>query len=204
MAEATKIEPFIEGSLFYLRPVEEEDYVEHYLQWINDQDVTRFLSRGTNPTSKADIIEAFHNLRKSQTDIEFTIVLKSNDAPIGLTGLHEINSIYRSGEFRILIGDKNQWGKGIGSQILQLITAYGFETHNLNRVSLGVNAANVGAAKSYEKAGFKTEGLLRQAIYRNGKYYDVSLMSLLKDEYLKALKAWPCKKMIIQRFQNSD
>ena len=194
---------FIEAASFYLRPVEEDDYINHFQAWVNDQEVTHFMWRGTMPSSKADAIDAFHEIRKSDNDVEFAIVAKDSGETIGFTGLHEVNNIYRSAEFRILIGEKSYWGKGVGTEALKFLCAYGFETLNLNRVSLGVNGANAGALKSYEKAGFITEGSLKQAIYRNGQYYDVTMMRLLKDEYNKALEAWSCKNEIIQRFRNS-
>lgn len=193
---------FIRGSLFYLRPVEEEDYLNHYKNWVNDQAVTHFMWRGTFPTSKADVKEAFEKIRKSPSDIEFTIVDEKTNAPIGLVGLHEINHIYRSAEFRILIGNKEFWGKGIGTEALQLITAYGFHNIHLHRVSLGVNADNMAAVKSYEKAGFKIEGQLRQSIFKNGRFYDVYLMAILKNEYEKVVKTWSCKDKIQSRYQD--
>ncbi|MFQ5533275.1 MAG: GNAT family N-acetyltransferase [Sphingomonadales bacterium] len=197
-------EPFMDGTSFFLRPVCRDDYTDHYLGWINDQTVTRFLSRGIYPVTLEDQVEDFEALRNSTDDVEFCIVEKEDNRPVGLVGLHGFQWVYRSAEFRILIGDRRFWGKGIGTEAAQLLCAYGFETLNLNKVWLGVSAGNKGAVRSYEKAGFTQEGALRQEIYRNGRYYDVVRMSLLRSEYEVVSKTWPIHDLIDRQFRASD
>lgn len=196
--------PFINGTGFFLRAIELEDYTDHYLGWVNDLTVTRYLSRGTFPVTLDDQIEEFNRMRQSADDIEFCIVDKTKGQPIGLAGLHSLQWIYRSAEFRILIGERNFWRKGIGTEAVQLLCAYGFETLNLNKIWLGVSSGNKGAVRSYQKAGFTQEGTLRQEIYRNGRYYDVERMSLLRSEYETVSKTWPIQKAITQQFRDSD
>ena len=60
---------------------------------------------------------------------------------------------------------------------------YGFDKLNLNKIWLGVNSENKAAVKSYKAAGFVEEGVLRQEIYRNGRYYDATRMSILREEF---------------------
>jgi RimJ/RimL family protein N-acetyltransferase len=67
--------------------------------------------------------------------------------------------------------------------VLQLILQHAFDTLNLNRISLRVFATNPRARRSYEKAGLALEGTLRQAAFRNGKYIDVHMMSILRSEW---------------------
>ena len=66
---------------------------------------------------------------------------------------------------------------------MTLLLRHGFRTLNLNRVYLRVHADNKRAIRTYEKVGFVHEGKLRQAVYKNGKYKDVLLMSVLHDEW---------------------
>jgi RimJ/RimL family protein N-acetyltransferase len=58
-----------------------------------------------------------------------------------------------------------------------------FETLNLNRVFLRVYGGNARARRSYQKAGFVEEGCMRQALYRDGRYDDVYIMSVLRSEW---------------------
>lgn len=202
--DADMAAPFIEGTSFYLRPATRADYTMRYLGWVNDQTVTRYLSRGTYPVTEEDLAEEFETMRKSPTDVEFCIVAGRNKTPVGLVGVHGIQWIYRSAEFRILIGDRRYWGRGIGTEAAGLMCAYGFETLNLNKVWLGVSAGNKGAVRSYGKAGFVTEGTLRDEVFRNGRYYDVIRMSLLRGEYETVSKTWPIHALIQKQFRDSD
>jgi RimJ/RimL family protein N-acetyltransferase len=50
---------------------------------------------------------------------------------------------------------------------------------------LTVSEPNIGGIKAYENAGFKIEGRLRQACYRNGEFHDKIVMAVLKSEWEK-------------------
>ena len=69
------------------------------------------------------------------------------------------------------------------TEATRLITGYAFETLNLNRVALRVYEDNERGVKAYEKVGFKREGVLRQDIYREGRYWNTFLMSILREEW---------------------
>src|SRR5262249_23759045 len=79
--------------------------------------------------------------------------------------------------------DKAYWNRGYGTEALRLLLRHGFHTLNLNRVALRVYGNNARAIHAYEKAGFAHEGQLRQAIYKEGAYRDVLLMSVLREEW---------------------
>jgi RimJ/RimL family protein N-acetyltransferase len=103
---------------------------------------------------------------------------------IGNIGIFNLEWPNRSAEFGIFIGDKSLWNKGYGTEAVELILKHGFETLNLNRIYLRVYSTNPRAKRSYDKAGFVTEGTLREAVYKNGKYADVHIMSVLRSEWL--------------------
>ncbi|MCH2232515.1 MAG: GNAT family N-acetyltransferase, partial [Crocinitomicaceae bacterium] len=78
---------------------------------------------------------------------------------------------------------RSQWGKGLGTIATNEIIKYGFHRLNLNRIMLTVSEPNKGGVRAYEKVGFKFEGRLRKACYRDGKFHDKIIMSILKSEY---------------------
>ncbi len=84
----------------------------------------------------------------------------------------------------ISIGEREYWGKGYGTDAMELILYYAFEELNLHRVSLGVLAYNPRAIRAYEKAGFVVEGAERQAANKDGVRYDALIMGILRDEWL--------------------
>ena len=82
-----------------------------------------------------------------------------------------------------MIGNKDYWNKGYGTEAMTLLLKHGFETLNLNRIMLRVYDFNARAQRCYEKAGFVTEGQLRDALYVEGDYRDVLIMSVLRKEW---------------------
>ena len=98
----------------------------------------------------------------------------------------DIDHRNRATEFGIMIGEKSYWNQGYGNEAVRLLLKLGFETMNLNRVFLRVFETNPRAIRAYEKAGFKREGRQRQGEWQNGRYIDVLVMSVLREEWLKA------------------
>ncbi|MCK4899416.1 MAG: GNAT family N-acetyltransferase, partial [Anaerolineales bacterium] len=77
------------------------------------------------------------------------------------------------------------WGKGFGTDAVSVILRYAFHELNLHRVSLGVFEYNRRARRSYEKVGFSVEGRIRGDMLRQGRRWDVFIMGILREEWLK-------------------
>jgi RimJ/RimL family protein N-acetyltransferase len=101
---------------------------------------------------------------------------------IGSCGFFNLDQHNRSSEFGIMIGDKDYWDQGYGTEAVRLLCQHGFKTLNLHRIYLRVFETNPRAIRAYEKCGFIHEGRQRQAEFRDGKYIDVIVMSLLSTE----------------------
>jgi RimJ/RimL family protein N-acetyltransferase len=175
--------PFIVGENLYLRGLEKSDLTGNMFQWANDAEVTHYMFMGGMPNTIEQLEEEYEQLIRSPKDVVFAVVDKESDTHIANVGLYCIEWIGRSAELRIVIGERDFWGRGYGTEATKLTVAYGFEKLNLNSVYLGVNAEHVGAIKAYQNAGFVREGTMRQYIYRNSRYYDAIRMSILREEY---------------------
>jgi len=175
----------IYGERIRLRAVERED-IPRYVEWLNDPEVTRGLGMYL-PLSMADETRWFENLaNRGVPERPLAVDVKMADSAwkhIGGVGFERVDWINSLAEFGIVIGDKSFWDQGYGTEATRLMLKYGFETLNLNRISLVVFETNPGAIRVYKKVGFVQEGLLRQAIYRNGCYINVLLMSILRSEW---------------------
>lgn len=173
---------FISGKFASLSPIEFDD-VKLIEKWVNDGAVTYFMFTGQRPMNHDQVKdEIFRNLQSASNAL-FIINENSKHLPVGFAGLYDVHSTARKAEFRILIGEKSVWSKGIGTEVCEMLTFYGFDRLNLNRIWLGVTAENNGAVRSYEKSGYKLEGRLREDIYRNSRYYDSLRFSILRSEY---------------------
>lgn len=179
---------FLKGQKISLRPIEIEELPQLsklIAKWVNDGIVTYYMFTGQKPQNSEQIAQDFKKQLDAGNNVIFLVVDFETEKPIGYAGLYEINSTARKAEFRVLIGEKDFWGKGLGTEITELLTFYGFDRLNLNRIYLGFTADNKGASRAYEKAGYVHEGILKQDIYRNSQYYDSVRMAILRNDYYK-------------------
>jgi RimJ/RimL family protein N-acetyltransferase len=179
----------IYGERVRLRAAERED-VKSFCVWVNDPDVTRYLSLYL-PMSTVDE-ENWFNAMTQRSQSEKTLVIEVRDGNgwkmIGNCGVFDIDPVSRLGEIGIMLGEKDEWNKGYGTETMLLLVNHCFETLNFNRTYLRVYAENQRAKRAYEKAGFVEEGRLREAAYRQGKYDDVIIMSVLRSEWIARMK----------------
>ena len=116
----------------------------------------------------------------------YGIHVKASGRLIGLTTFSSLDPDNGSVLFHITIGERDAWGHGYGTEAARLMLWLAFERIGLHRVGLSVFAFNERAIRSYEKAGFRVEGRLREAIARDGRYWDEIQMGILRDEWLAA------------------
>jgi RimJ/RimL family protein N-acetyltransferase len=176
--------PFIVGERLYLRPLEPAQDNHAYSTWMNDAEIRRYFS--VYPTSDTRGRERLDNLYKDTRHILFGVALKEDNRLIGMVGLKDINLLNQSAEFYVIIDGSFQ-GKGYGTEATRLMIRYGFLELNLNRIQTQDMDENIGGWRADEKAGFKHEGTIREAIARFGKYHDVRIYSILKREYLETI-----------------
>ena len=81
-----------------------------------------------------------------------------------------------------MIGKKAYQGKGYGTEAINVLKRFVFQTLNLNRLELDVYEINARAYQCYVKCGFKEEGRMRQRLYRDGRYWDVIKMAILRED----------------------
>jgi len=174
---------FLDDETIYLRSLERDD-LELFWQWFADREVVKYsMGIWIFPYSKIDTQEWLEQTIRDKQTLSLGIVEKASERLVGYAGITAISGINRSGEYYLFIGDKQSWGKGYGTAATRMIVDYGFLSLNLNRIMLTVFASNTSALRVYTKAGFKEEGIMRQACYREGVYHDSVIMSILRQEW---------------------
>lgn len=111
--------------------------------------------------------------------VQFIIVDKYLDKDVGCVYLRDIDNDFKKAEYGIFIGEKDAFGRGIGTQAAKLIVAYAFEKLQLHKVFLRVFADNHIAIHSYKKAGFVQEGYFKDDVFVNSSYRDMIFMSII-------------------------
>ena len=178
------------GNRIRFRGVERSD-LPTFVKWLNEPEVKQGVMIH-HPFSQAEEENWYEEMIKLPIDQHVMgIEARETDTEdgeeqwklIGSLAFNEIDWRNRAAEFGIMIGDKNYWNRGYGTEAVRLLVNHGFTTLNLNRIFLRVFENNPRAIRAYEKAGFVHEGRLRQAEFRDGKYIDVLMMGVLKDEF---------------------
>ena len=168
---------------FYVREICQDDLV--YLnKWRNDREVIDCLGspfRFVSPKVDESWLANYHANRGYA--VRLAICEATSHILIGAVYLLSIDWVSRSSEFAIWIGEKSSQGQGAGLFATREALRHAFLDLNLNRIYLTVLEDNARALALYKKVGFKVEGALRQAVFKNGKYFDMTQMSILADDY---------------------
>ena len=175
---------FLKGKRIHLRSIEESDLTETYLQWLNDEEVCEYNSHAIFPNSINKMRAYFNSLQNQQHSVVLAIIHTETNKHIGNVSLQNINWISRTAEFATILGDKEFWGGGIGAEAGKLMVKYGFERLNLHRIYFGAFAESVGVQKLAKALCMTEEGRRREAIFKNGRYFDIIEYGVLNREYL--------------------
>lgn len=180
--------PVLYSKRLRLRAPERED-VPLFLKWVNDPEVTENLEQvaAYNLLQEEAWFEKMSSGPRTEMPLVIEIHKQDNDVwiPIGNIGFADIHQINRSAEIGIMIGEKEYWDQGYGSEAMRRMCQYGFEELNLHRIYLRVFEGNNRGKRAYQKIGFVYEGTMREARYHRGRYWGVDFMSIIKTEWVQ-------------------
>lgn len=128
------------------------------------------------PESYADSLKRFPDSIKWVIDHE--------GHAIGRTRLHSVDKVEAHARFAIGIWHPDDWGRGFGTEAAKLVLSHAFNTLKFHRVDLIVLESNTRAIRSYEKCGFKVEGVLRERALIQGRRQNDLIMGILRDEFV--------------------
>ncbi len=177
---------YLIGNKIRLRASEPSD-IPLFLKWINDPEVTENLMQHFPVSSVEE--EHWYNkmIEKPAAEHVFVIEINKEDPeiwqPIGNIQFLDINWRVRKTEVGIMIGEKQFWDQGYGTEAIRVMLKHGFETLNLHRIWLQVYEKNYRGIRSYQKVGFVQEGRFRDGHYQHGVYSDILVMSILRPEW---------------------
>lgn len=173
----------IKGKLVALGPFR-DDLMSLYLKWMNDFEVMGPYGSHFRTWTLQAQQEWYDRSSKGGPDYaDFIIYEYSSMRPIGRTSLEQINYVDRTAKFVILIGEKEWWGKGYGTESTILTLDYGFTGLGLHNIWLTVFSFNERGIRAYKRAGFKEIGRWREAHRSGGRACDVIYMDCLATEF---------------------
>lgn len=164
-----------------------DDDVPQFAMWLSDLGLQRLVNPGlVAPLNVQDLLDPNGWLAADRTSEENTLLAvrtKTSNSFIGITALVTLDAIARTAEIGINIADADYRGQGYGTEVMTLAMRYGFSQLNLNRIELHVFSYNEPGIRLYYRLGFQLEATEREALYRDGVYYDLLYMGILKNEW---------------------
>ena len=169
----------LRGPRVVLRPLAAGD-LRRLVKWYSDPQVIHFLGRGSAVTL-AEQERWFREYERKPDEQVFAIEIGGKH--VGNLGLHKVDRVHRKADLGIMIGEASFWSRGYGTEAIDLALRYAFDGLGLNKVSLEVLEYNDRGIRAYEKCGFQREGVHREDIYKDGRFFDVVRMGILAREF---------------------
>ena len=172
----------LRGKKASLRPMKPKE-VELIHKWANNPDVIPhwYGKKMSLKEIKDDWKPHYFNDNDPYSGRCFAIEV--DDKPIGMVNYNEIDKDNQKVEIDIIIGERNNWNKGYGTDALKTLISYLFKKFKINRIWLAPYLSNPRAIRAYEKVGFRREGILRENSFINGKFVDDVMLSVIRREF---------------------
>ena len=167
------------------RAIERED-LKLLNAWENDSELIMYSrSRPLNFASMAQLEKQYEDWMKDEKELHFIVELIDSKEAIGIARLQKQDSgNVRTADIGTYIGKKELWGKGLGREITLGLLEMAFNQLNAERCQAWSVEYNRRAHTALEACGFKKTGVVRQAVFVNGRKWDGFIFDILRNEYL--------------------
>lgn len=174
--------PVLETKRLHLREMTPND-VTAILKHLGNPEVAKFIDmQPIKSDEQADEwLKWMGSFFSARDGLRWGITLKADNTFIGSAGIGNWNREARYAEVGYDISQP-YWGHGYATEVVTSIIAFGMNRMHLNRIEADVIAGNDGSMRVLEKLGFQHEGVLRERVYKDGKYHDVHLFALLSKD----------------------
>jgi RimJ/RimL family protein N-acetyltransferase len=189
LAREAAVKDIFKGELVRLSAFDPVEIAKAYTDWTRDSELQRLFDAGASAlySTKAGT-DFFEKMLKEENPANhfFSIRKLDDDRLLGDINLDVINEWGSRDSFVGLgIGNREDWGKGYGTDAMKIMLRYAFTELNLRRVTFTFFEYNPRAIRSYEKVGFQHEGRLRSILLRDGKRWDMLYMGILAEDWQK-------------------
>jgi diamine N-acetyltransferase len=174
----------LRGELVSLGPLH-QGFIEPLTRWYNDPTTLLLGGDDLSPTTESRSAASWSKIidEENEKRVFFGIYENAGMLPIGMCNIRDINTMHRTGEYGISIGEAEYRGRGRGTEATTLLLDYAFTVFGLENVWLDTLSVNIRAIRSYEKAGFKEIGRRRAAHRIGSNVYDIVLMDCIASEF---------------------
>ena len=183
MRETIKKHGRITGNQIYIRPITEQD-TDNIIRWRNSDSVRPYFIY-QKPFTKEGHLKWLKDMIYSGNGFQFIVCRTEDDKPIGSTYLRDYDKECRKAEYGVFIGEAEEKGKGIGTEMLKLTMQFAFQEVKLHKVFARAFSDNLPSVKSFLHEGFQQEAYLKDEVYINGEYRDIVFLAKINPDEIK-------------------
>lgn len=165
------------------------DNLKKLYKWFNDEELAYYNDNEPYEQQDLSAIKKYLENRlllcgfKDNKDIIHLGIHKKEGDLIGYCMIAHIDRFNKKCKIGLTLGEKKEWGKGYGKEVIKALLDYCFSEIKMNRVEVEIYSINKRSIKLFEEFGFKKEGVLRKSVLKNEKYVDEYIYGLLKNEW---------------------
>lgn len=159
--------------------IKEED-IEQIRLWRNSEEVSRYMYTSALITSEQQ--KQWYEKIKNDSSQKYWLI-EYDGKKLGLVSIYNIKPNFKHCTWAFYLGNTEVRGAGIGSKVEYNILNYVFEEMKFNKLMCEVFSFNEKVIQMHQKFGFKQEGFYREHILKDGKYYDVVALAILKHDW---------------------
>jgi RimJ/RimL family protein N-acetyltransferase len=174
--------------LIRLSALDPEETGKAFANWLRDSEYMRLQNSSARSMASARDVTKFFEKEIEELSpaiYYFGARTLADDKLIGVAVLEIDNWSGRDAFVAFGIGERENWGRGYGTEMVKLLLQFAFLEINLYRVTLTVFEYNPRAIHTYEKAGFRHEGRMRKFLNKEGRRWDMLFMGILREEWME-------------------
>ncbi len=160
-----------------LRILEVADVQNHYVDWLNNPDINRYLESRFVTHTLDSTREFVHQIEEDDTVFLFGIFIDNKH--IGNIKLGPVLREHKRANIGILIGERDYWGRGIAVEVIKAVANFAFSELCLEKIDAGCYESHIASKTIFMRAGFSVESLLPGHVICDGKREGVYLFGLL-------------------------
>ena len=173
--------PVLTGERVRLEPPRHEDAATR-CRWFADLEVTRLYTSPGVPSLQQEE-ESFERSARDESTVLWRVTVEGR--LIGSAFLCNIDWLNRYAGSGMMIGERSEWGKGYGSEVVRLRTDFAFRELGLESLGTSSIDTNVGMRRALERSGYRQIGARHHRFLISGAWHDEYQFELLREEWLQ-------------------
>jgi ribosomal-protein-alanine N-acetyltransferase len=166
-----------------LRCLREEEVTERYVAWLSDPVVNQYVESRFQSHHLESTREYVRAVNRSPDSLLLGMFVDAGQKHIGNIKLGPINAHHHRADIGLLIGDRDEWGRGYATEAIGLVTAYGFGSLKLQKLTAGCYCGNEGSLKAFQRAGYDIEASLARHWHTAQGLQDGLLLGMTLERY---------------------